>query len=97
VVEATTAEAGCRSECILIKYESERDSRNIAKNSRGMSDLGQVTRVTPATDPIMGVPTYTPGTPTIGMWLVWSQLNDINGRVAREWAGKNSHAFVSRL
>jgi RHS repeat-associated protein len=41
--------------------------------------------VTQATDPITGVTTYTPGTPTTDTWLAWSQVNDINGRVAREW------------
>ncbi|XVX18962.1 RHS repeat-associated core domain-containing protein [Actinomycetota bacterium] len=51
---------------------------------------GQVTPVTESTDPETGETVYTPGTPVTDVWVAWHQVNDITGRVVREWTGQGA-------
>ncbi|MEP7368612.1 MAG: DNRLRE domain-containing protein [Dermatophilaceae bacterium] len=67
---------------------------DVAGQPKTLSYSGQVTPVTETTDPVTGQITYTPGTPTTAPWLTWSQTNDINGRVAREWTPAGAAAFA---
>ncbi|WP_195849169.1 DNRLRE domain-containing protein [Arsenicicoccus cauae] len=55
----------------------------------GMSYSGQVTPYTTSTD-ADGNPVYTPGAPTTGVWMAWTQANDPTGRVVRDWTGQGA-------
>ncbi|MCG7323744.1 RHS repeat protein [Arsenicicoccus bolidensis] len=55
----------------------------------GLAYSGQVTPYTTTTD-ADGNPVYTPGTPTTGVWLAWTQENDPAGRVVRDYTGQGA-------
>lgn len=63
---------------------------NELKDPTGLSYTGQITPVTASTDPDTGETTWTPGTPTTGVWLAWTMDRDGLGRIVREYTGNGA-------
>jgi len=55
----------------------------------GLAYTGQVTPYTTSAD-ADGNTVYTPGTPTRGVWMAWTQANDPAGRVVRDYTGQGA-------
>ena len=76
---------------------TQKTSLDAAGEPVGLQYQGQVTPVTPVLD-ANGNPTYdgngnpitTPGTPTTGTWMAWTQASDIAGRVRLAYTGQGS-------
>ncbi|WP_182434728.1 DNRLRE domain-containing protein [Dermacoccus abyssi] len=67
-------------------FVTARTDTNTLGEVTGLSYEGQVTPVT-ATTADDGTVSWTPGTPTTGTWMAWTQERDGLGRVARQYTG----------